>query len=67
MRGLRRVQKSKPPQRPAKEKKRVTRKRVLWEWCPRCDGCGWYEGGKTLGTTCEQCKGTGKIKPNGAA
>lgn len=38
--------------------KRVKR----WEWCPRCDGCGWYEGGKQLITKCEQCKGTGKTK-----
>jgi DnaJ-class molecular chaperone len=30
--------------------------------CDRCDGCGWYEGGKTLQTTCEICGGTGKIK-----
>jgi rRNA maturation protein Nop10 len=30
--------------------------------CDRCDGCGWYEGGKTLKTTCEKCGGTGVIK-----
>lgn len=27
--------------------------------CDRCDGCGWYEGGATLKTTCEKCGGTG--------
>jgi len=33
--------------------------------CDYCDGCGWYEGGKELMTTCEKCNGTGilhKIK-----
>lgn len=30
-------------------------------WCDNCDGCGWYEGGKTLQTRCEKCKGTGKV------
>jgi hypothetical protein len=29
--------------------------------CDFCDGCGWYEGGKALKTTCEKCNGTGKI------
>lgn len=56
----------KPPKkerapRPPKVRKRV-KQGPPWEWCPRCDGCGWYEGGKTLQTECEQCKGTGKIK-----
>lgn len=32
------------------------------EWCDRCDGCGWYEGGKTLQTTCEKCRGTGRVR-----
>lgn len=27
--------------------------------CDNCDGCGWYEGGKALMTTCEKCNGTG--------
>jgi hypothetical protein len=36
------------------------------EYCDRCDGCGWYEGGKTLKTTCEVCGGTG-VKPGAAA
>lgn len=30
--------------------------------CDRCDGCGWYEGGPTLKTTCEHCGGTGAVK-----
>lgn len=29
--------------------------------CDQCDGCGWYEGGKTLQTTCETCRGNGFI------
>lgn len=32
--------------------------------CSYCDGVGWYEGGPTIQTTCEHCKGTridGKI------
>lgn len=28
-------------------------------YCYGCDGCGWYEGGPTLITVCEQCNGTG--------
>ena len=32
------------------------------EYCDRCDGCGWHEGGKTLQTTCEKCGGTGITK-----
>lgn len=35
---------------------------VLVQECDRCDGCGWYEGGKTLQTTCEECNGTGIVK-----
>lgn len=31
------------------------------EYCDRCDGCGWYEGGATLNTTCEKCGGSGVI------
>lgn len=30
--------------------------------CDQCDGCGWYEGGPTLQTTCETCQGTGKVR-----
>lgn len=30
--------------------------------CPDCDGCGWYEGGPTLMTSCDRCKGTGVIE-----
>ena len=30
-------------------------------YCDRCDGCGWYEGGKTLQTECEVCDGTGVV------
>lgn len=33
------------------------------EYCDRCNGVGWYEGGKTLQTLCEQCKGTGYKPP----
>jgi hypothetical protein len=33
-----------------------------YQECNRCDGCGWYEGGKTIQTKCEVCHGTGKIK-----
>lgn len=29
--------------------------------CRECDGCGWYEGGRTLKTTCEACAGTGVV------
>lgn len=32
--------------------------------CDQCDGCGWYEGGPTLKTTCEHCNGTGQIDGN---
>lgn len=35
--------------------------RDMAEYCDRCDGCGWYEGGKTLQTECETCGGTGLI------
>jgi len=31
--------------------------------CDNCDGCGWYEGGKTLQTKCEKCNGTGVVPP----
>jgi hypothetical protein len=33
--------------------------KITRAYCGYCDGCGWYEGGKTLQTTCEYCKGTG--------
>ena len=29
--------------------------------CDLCDGCGWYEGGKTLKTHCIKCNGNGII------
>lgn len=32
------------------------------EYCGDCDGCGWYEGGKTLKTTCGTCGGTGLVR-----
>lgn len=32
------------------------------EYCDRCDGCGWYEGGPTLQTKCEDCNGTGTVE-----
>lgn len=35
--------------------------RCPWQWCDRCDGCGWYEGGKTLQTTCHECGGAGRL------
>ena len=31
------------------------------KYCELCDGCGWYEGGPTLRTTCSSCNGTGII------
>jgi hypothetical protein len=33
----------------------------LRKYCDRCDGCGWYEGGEFLQTTCEKCNGTGIV------
>lgn len=35
--------------------------------CDRCDGCGWYEGGKTLQTRCEVCDGSGVIQTQSEA
>jgi hypothetical protein len=32
------------------------------EYCDRCDGCGWYEGGKAIQTDCEKCNGTGVVQ-----
>lgn len=29
------------------------------EYCGDCDGTGWVEGGRTIKTTCERCKGSG--------
>lgn len=29
------------------------------QYCDKCDGCGWYEGGETMVTVCEDCEGTG--------
>ena len=29
------------------------------EYCGDCDGVGWYEGGRTLKTTCGKCGGSG--------
>jgi len=34
-------------------------KEPLVEYCDHCDGCGWYEGGPTIKTTCKHCNGTG--------
>jgi len=31
------------------------------EECDRCDGCGWWEGGKVLQSFCRQCRGTGVL------
>lgn len=39
-------------------KKPPTHKKV---YCERCDGCGWYEGGKTIQTKCEECGGSGVV------
>lgn len=30
--------------------------------CDRCDGVGWYEGGKTLQTQCNKCSGRGYVE-----
>lgn len=30
--------------------------------CRYCDGCGWVEGGKTIKTTCPECKGKGSYR-----
>lgn len=32
------------------------------EVCDLCDGCGWYEGGEALKTTCANCNGTGSVE-----
>jgi hypothetical protein len=34
---------------------------VKTEYCDRCDGCGWHEGGEAIQTTCKKCNGTGLI------
>lgn len=34
-------------------------KPTIPDYCDECDGCGWYEGGPTIKTTCAKCKGTG--------
>lgn len=31
------------------------------EYCDNCDGVGWYEGGRTLQTTCTKCGGSGLV------
>lgn len=31
------------------------------QWCPDCDGCGWVEGGKTMGSSCKKCSGSGRV------
>jgi hypothetical protein len=31
------------------------------EYCGDCDGCGWYEGGKTIKTECQSCCGGGVV------
>jgi len=33
-----------------------------YEYCGDCDGCGWYEGGKTIKTTCPACEGSGMVR-----
>lgn len=35
------------------------------EYCERCDGCGWYEGGPQMQTKCEVCNGTGVVRKPG--
>lgn len=39
----------------------VEKTRFVKEECDLCDGCGWYEGGPTLITTCGTCSGTGFV------
>jgi protein gp37 len=31
------------------------------EECDRCDGVGWFEGGRALKTSCDRCEGTGIV------
>lgn len=31
------------------------------QWCDRCDGCGWFEGGDVIKTECNACGGTGVV------
>lgn len=33
------------------------------QYCPACDGVGWYEGGAAIRTECRTCNGTGLIDP----
>jgi DnaJ-class molecular chaperone len=40
----------------------LTETEIYKEECDFCDGCGWYEGGPTLMTTCEKCGGLGYIE-----
>lgn len=39
----------------------VEPKKSNLQYCIKCDGCGWYEGGTSIKTNCEDCKGTGVI------
>ncbi len=44
----------------AERERRLGRKGQMY--CDRCDGCGWYDGGRTLQTKCERCGGTGVVR-----
>ena len=49
----------------AKRLSEIARQGAIARWyqyCDNCDGCGWYEGGKTLKTTCGVCDGTGLVR-----
>lgn len=46
--------------RSTKELQMITERANL-EYCDLCDGCGWYEGGKTIKTKCAKCQGTGVV------
>ena len=37
------------------------RRRQTLEECSNCDGCGWYEDGAAIKTTCDICNGTGLV------
>lgn len=48
-----------------KRRKQIARDATMARWyetCRDCDGCGWYEGGKTLKTTCPSCEGSGLVR-----
>lgn len=44
------------------KRKRAAASKPMQEYCDGCDGCGWFEGGETLKTTCKKCNGTGLIE-----